>query len=140
MAGSSKSGRMVAQSILAIVVGYVIFVLGATVAQETILGGVSYQNSRPEILVAAGLLTPLAAAIGGAFTAAVAPKRPLLHLVPMALLIIVETTTLYMLGRVDGPLWFEAAAGLSLVAGAVAGGYAVVRVLGRDRDARASDR
>ncbi|MBP6012051.1 MAG: hypothetical protein KBA31_07475 [Alphaproteobacteria bacterium] len=118
-----RSGLELGRSALAMVSGYATFVVGAFVAQETILGGVSYHDSLGK-LVAAGLLTPLAAIIGGALTAALAGTRPFLHILPMCALIIVETTYLYTSGKVDGPLWFEAAAGGSLVVGAVIGAWA----------------
>ncbi len=110
----------VGRSIAAIVVGYVLFVLGAWVAQEAILGGVSFHDPI-EVLLAAGLLTPVSAVIGGFVTAALAGVRPFFHIVPMCLLITAETTFLYLTGKVDGPLWFEAGAGASLVVGAIVG-------------------
>ena len=109
------------RSIGAIVIGYALFVLGAQIAQEVILGGVSYQRSSHAVLAAAAILTPVAAAIGAAATAAIAPARPFLHLLPMFALITVETAYLYTTGRVDGPLWFEAMAALSLIVGGALG-------------------
>ena len=110
-----------ARSIVGIVLGYLVFVLGAWVAQEVLLGGVSYYDSFSTIALAA-ILTPAAAVIGAIVTIAIAGRRPWLHLLPMSALIVVETTYLYANGLVDGPLWFEAAAGASLIAGAAVGG------------------
>lgn len=110
----------IARSIIGIVVGYIVFVLGAWFVQETLLGGVSYYDDLVTLALA-GLLTPVAAAIGAVVTAAIAGRRPWLHIVPMATLIAIETGYLYSKGLVDGPLWFEAAAGASLIAGAAAG-------------------
>lgn len=121
-----KLAIVIIRSILAVVLGYGVFVLGAFIAQESILGGVSYRDSSLLILLAAGILTPWAAVLGGAVTALVAPVRPFAHLWPMTLLIVAETSYLYLDGRVDGPLWFEAGAGASLVVGAWLGGAAVV--------------
>ena len=114
------------RSIGAIAIGYALFVLGAQIAQEVILAGVSYQRSSHATMAAAAILTPLAAAIGGAVTAAIAPARPFLHLLPMFALITLETTYLYTTGRVDGPLWFEAMAGLSLIVGGALGAWLYV--------------
>ena len=41
----------------------------------------------------------------------------------MCSLIIAETGYLYSRGLVDGPIWFEASAGLSLILGAIGGAY-----------------
>jgi hypothetical protein len=111
-----RTGR----SIAGIVIGYVLFVAGAWVVQETMLGSVSYHDDLTTIALA-GVLTPMAAAVGAIVTVSIAGRRPWLHLIPMFTLIVVETTYLYTEGRVDGPLWFEAAAGASLIAGGMIG-------------------
>lgn len=108
------------RSVAGIVIGYLIFVLGAWVVQEAILGGVSYHDSLTTIALA-GVLTPLAAAVGAIITVIIAGRQPWLHLIPMVMLIAAETTYLYTQGRVDGPLWFETAAGASLIAGGIIG-------------------
>lgn len=108
------------RSVAGIVIGYLILVLGAWVVQEAILGGVSYRDDLTTIGLA-GILTPMAAAIGAIATVSIAGRQPWLHLIPMFTLIVVETTYLYAQGRVDGPLWFEAAAGASLIAGGTIG-------------------
>jgi hypothetical protein len=110
----------IVRSVAGILIGYVIFVLGAWFVQEVLLGGVSYYDDLTTIVMA-GLLTPVSAAIGAVVTAAIAGRRPWLHIMPMVLLIAIETSFLYSKGLVDGPLWFEAAAGSSLIAGAAAG-------------------
>jgi hypothetical protein len=109
------------RSVGGIVVGYAVFVAGTWIAQGVILGGVSYRNSSLAILIMAGILTPAAGVIGGLVTSAIAGVRPFLHILPMCLLIVLETSYLYSRGLVDGPLWFEAAAGGSLVVGAIIG-------------------
>lgn len=114
------SYSQIMRSLCAIVIGYFVFVIGAWVAQEAILGGVSYSD-RILIIAVAGIITPLSAMSGAWITVAVARKRPFLHITPMCILITVETTYLYQTGKVDGPLWFEAMAGASLIVGAVIG-------------------
>ena len=54
----------------------------------------------------------------------------------MFTLIVVETTYLYTQGRVDGPLWFEAAAGASLIAGGMIGALIWQLLLQRSSVAR----
>jgi hypothetical protein len=111
----------ITRSVLGIVIGYLIFVLGAWVIQEAILGGVSYHDDLTTIALA-GVLTPLAASVGAIATVIIAGRNPWLHLIPMFTLIVAETSYLYAQGRVDGPLWFEAGAGASLIAGSIIGG------------------
>ena len=69
------------------------------------------------------MLTPLAAVLAGFAVALIAGTRPYLHVVPMCALIVAETAFLYRRGLVDGPIWFEASAGLSLIVGALLGAY-----------------
>jgi len=111
----------VMRSLGGILVGYAVFVACAWIAQEAILGGGSYGKSSIAVLIMAGILTPAAGILGGVVTCAIAGVRPFLHIVPMCLLIGLETTFLYTKGRVDGPLWFEAAAGGSLIVGVIIG-------------------
>ncbi|QNP45553.1 hypothetical protein H9L14_13520 [Sphingomonas sediminicola] len=109
-----------ARSAAGIVIGYLVFVAGAWFVQEAVLGGVGYHDSLNTIALA-GVLTPVAAAAGAIVTVSIAGRHPWLHIMPMFILIGVETTYLYTQGRVDGPLWFEVAAGASLIAGGVIG-------------------
>ena len=108
------------RSMVGIALGYLIFVIGAWVVQEALLGGVGFHDDLTTILLA-GILTPAAAAVGAIVTVSIAGRHPWLHLIPMFTLIVAETTYLYTQGRVDGPLWFETAAGASLIAGGIIG-------------------
>lgn len=125
------------RSIAGIVIGYLTFVFGAWVVQEAILGGVSYHDDLTTIALA-GVLTPMAAAVGAIVTVSIAGRHPWLHLIPMFALIVAETTYLYTQGRVDGPLWFEAAAGMSLIAGGMIGAVIWQHLLKRRSVARVS--
>jgi hypothetical protein len=111
------------RSIAAIVAGYVALVVGSTLVQETLLGGVTFQNSSTQVLLIAGILTPLAAVLGGVVTATIAGRAPYWHIAPACLEVALETTYLFTTHKVDGPLWFEGSAGLSLVAGFVIGAW-----------------
>lgn len=113
------------RSVGAVLAGYVTLIIATTFVQETLLGGVSYQSSGRSTLVAAGLLTPIAGVLAGAATGAIARHRPVLHTLPIAIAIGVETTMLYRTGRVDGPLWFETLAGGMLAAAVIFGSLLV---------------
>lgn len=106
----------VLRSFVAIVLGYVTMVACAWFAQEVMFPGVKW-GSPAGPLFALGFCTATLAGLGGVVTAVVAPRRPYLHLLPMAALITLETSYLYARGVVRGPLWFEATAGASLIAG-----------------------
>jgi hypothetical protein len=116
------------RSALSVICGYVALVLLATVVQQFWLGGVSYRSSGNTTLVLAGIFTTLSAVIAGLVTAAIARRRLLVHALPICLAIAVETTVLYRTGRVDGPLWFEALAGASLILGVLLGTWIWQRI------------
>ena len=110
------------RSTAAIIVGEILLYSGTWFVQERIFHHVTYSDD-VGILVGAGLLTPIAAVVAGFAVAAIAATRPYLHLVPMCTLIIAETAYLYSRGLVDGPIWFEVSAGLSLIVGALLGAF-----------------
>jgi hypothetical protein len=116
------------RSLAAIVIGYATMVGGAWFAQEGLFPHGEYGVSPPALLIAIGIVTSMGGGLGGAMTAMLAPGRPYLHLLPMACLIALETTTLYVRGRVHGPLWFEMLAGASLIAGTLAGAWLWLRL------------
>lgn len=136
MAGANSWAKAT-RSVAGIVIGYLIFVFGAWIIQEAILGGVSYHDDLTTIALA-GVLTPMAAAVGAIVTVSIAARHPWLHLIPMFALIAAETTYLYTQGRVDGPLWFETAAGASLIAGGMMGAVLWQLLLKRRSVARVS--
>lgn len=105
-------------------------IAGAAFAQEVLFPDIEYGAPLVPLLVM-GVGTAAFAGVGGGVTALIAPSRPLLHLAPMSILIMVETTALYLLGRVHGPLWFEILAGGSLVAGVVVGAWIVKLLMTR---------
>ena len=109
-------------SIAAIIIGYAVMIAGAWLGQESVFPGTEYGAPILELLTV-GILTSVLAGTGGAVTAILAPSRPYLHLLPMAVLISIETISLYVMGRVRGPLWFELIAGASLIVGAVIGAW-----------------
>lgn len=109
------------RSVAAVVTGYIVLVLLSTLVQEFWLGGVSYRNSSLKTLILAGIFTPMSAVIAGYVAAAIARRWLLAHALPICLIIATETTVLYRTGRVDGPLWFEAMAGATLIGGVLLG-------------------
>jgi cation transport ATPase len=118
---SSSGTHTTARAAIAVAAGYVVIALLSTLVQEIWLGGVSYQHSSRRVLVLAGIFTPLTAVAGGLATTWLSPRAPLRSCLALCGLIVAETTYLYVTGRVDGPLWFEAAAAASLVVAVLLG-------------------
>lgn len=110
----------IGRSLLAMVLGYALFVFG-TIVGRLPFPDLGYHTSSTTTLIAAALVVPWAGVTGGLVTAAIAPGRPFLHVVPACVLIVLESTWLYVNGISDGPLWFEAGAASSLIVGYVAG-------------------
>ncbi|WP_156029705.1 hypothetical protein [Sphingomonas sp. URHD0057] len=125
-----KIAIQAARSIVAIIVGEIVLYAGTWFVQEVIFGHVDYSDTVPT-LIGAGLLTPLAAVAAGFAIALIAGVRPYLHILPMCMLVAIETVYLFSRGLVDGPLWFETGAGLSLILGAIAGAFLWTRVADR---------
>ena len=115
------------RSIAAVAIGYAVMVAGAWFGQESVFPGTEYGSPVLEVLTV-GVLTSVLAGMGGVVTAILAPSRPYLHLLPMAVLISIESVLLYVTGRVTGPLWFELLAGASLIAGTVIGAWVALQL------------
>ena len=108
-------GRTLVMAVLGAICGYVALALASTLVQEFWLGGVSYRDSARSVLILAGVFTPLCAFLGGVVSALVATHDRWPAALLLSMLIALETTYLYVTGRVDGPLWFEAGAGGALI-------------------------
>ena len=113
--------------LLGVVAGYAVMVLAITAVQEWWFGGVGWYESSLGELGVAGLFTCLSAALGSAVgtVAAGYPGRVVANV--MSLLVITETTTLTIQGRLDGPLWFDLLAAAGLLVGIFAGALFVLR-------------
>jgi hypothetical protein len=121
-------GMTLAMVVLGVIAGYVTLALTSTLVQEVWLGGVSYRSSARSVLILAGVFTPLCAFLGGLVSGLIARQGRWLAAVLLSALIAAETTALYVTGRVDGPLWFEAGAGAALIAAVFAGTWMCSRL------------
>ena len=106
-----------ARSVLAVVAGYVAMGLLITLVQETWLGGVSFTHSPWSLLLVAGFFTFLSAVAGGCLAAWICSHHPVRHGLVMSAVVVGETTWLITTGRTYDPVWFDMAAGASLIAG-----------------------
>ena len=115
----------VGRSAVGMLMGYALFVIGTIVARLP-FGDLSWATSDARELAIAAFVVPWAGVIGGLVTAAIVPYRPFLHILPGCFLIVLESSWLFITGRSDGPLWFEAGAALSLILGYFIGAAAWV--------------
>ena len=111
----------VLRSLAAIMVGYFLMVVLITLVQVSWFGWVSLQRSSLGVLLVAGGLTFVAAALGGFVAGVIAGKNPLAHGLIMSGVVVAETTTLIVKNRVEGPLWFDLTAAGSLIVGIMLG-------------------
>ncbi len=107
--------------ILATIIGYALMGLLITAVQEWIFHGVSYHKSSLPVLLTAGAGTFFSAVAGGWLAFIINSKKTKISNMIMSVLVVLETTWLFTTGRADGPLWFDIAAALSLIAGILLG-------------------
>jgi hypothetical protein len=110
-----------------VVLGYAFMVVLITLVQETWFGGVSLNKSSIGVLVAAGLLTSLAAAVGSVTATSIARPFGRIAAIVMAGAVVLETTVLVATGRVSGPLWFDLVAAGSLIVSILVGAEVLLR-------------
>ena len=109
------------RTIFGIVIGYAIMVMLITLVQETWFGGVSPGRSSVAVLIAAGVLTAVAAVIGSVAATVIAWPLGRVAALTMACVVVIDTSVLVITGRVSGPLWFDLIAAGSLIVSIVAG-------------------
>jgi hypothetical protein len=107
----------------AVLVGYLVLGLASALVQEVWLGGVSYHRSSTRVLVLAGIFTPVCGLLAGLAVAKIGQRAATRAALILVLLIALETAYLFVTGRVDGPLWFEAGAGAAIAAAVFLGAW-----------------
>src|SRR5437763_9442761 len=123
---------LIARSLIGMILGYGVFVFGTIVARIP-FDPLGYSTSSSSTLAVAAFVVPWAGVAGGIVTAAIVPSRPYLFIMPGCFLIALESSWLFITGRSDGPLWFEAGAAASLIIAYVAGAMAWVYLSRRRR-------
>ena len=127
--------KIVSIGYAALICGYAVLATLSTLVQETWLHGVSYKHSTLNVLLLAGLVTPLCGIPAGLVVGLIGRRVPLAHGIALCAIVATETTFLFATHRVDGPLWFEASAGASVGAGVLVGAWMAHRLL-KSRRAR----
>ena len=120
MSSMRQRSVLIARSLIGMILGYAVFVFGTIIARMP-FDPLSYSTSSSSTLAVAALVVPWAGVAAGIVTAAIVPSRPYLFIMPGCFLIALESSWLFITGRSDGPLWFEAGAAASLILGYVVG-------------------
>ena len=115
------------RAVAGIVTGYAVMVVLITLVQEWWFGGVQFGRSSLTVLVVAGVLTSLAAAVGGTLATLISRPTGRAAAIAMCCIVAVETTVLVATGRIAGPLWFDLAGAGSLVVAILAAAELLVR-------------
>ena len=119
--------KQIVRVIGSLLVGYLGIVIGALLGQDLLFGGVSsYYETPASTLWIAGGLTTLGAVAGGAAMAWVSKFHPWVSVILMGTWLTFERTYLARQGILDNPLWFDAIAGGSVIAGVALGSFLYV--------------
>jgi len=116
-------GTPAVKGTVAALVGYVVLALASTLVQGVWLGGVTYHASSVRVLTLAAIFTPACGLLAGWVAAKIGGRSGMAAAIGIAILVALETTYLYITRRVDGPLWFEAGAGVALAAAVLMGAW-----------------
>ena len=116
--------KTVVRSISAPIAGYATIVIGALIFQEGLFGRVTHDSAITAIVIGGGM-TAVACVAAGYLVAQIAPKAPVAHALPLVIWLSIETTLVHLEG--NGPLWFDALAGGSNIAGVILGVWIWIR-------------
>ncbi len=119
--------KRIVRVIGSLLVGYLGIVIGAILGQDLLFGGVSsYDESPASTLWIAGGLTTLGAVAGGAAMAWISKFHPWVSVSLLGAWLVFERMYLARQGILDNPLWFDAVAGGSVIAGVALGAFLYV--------------
>lgn len=117
--------------LLAICLGEAILVLGTTLIQEILLGGISYYTSSGPALFSAGIGSFFVACLAGFVAFGVMKRKTEVPIAVLSMLVIIETFWLINSGHTSGPIWFDLMASISLIIGFWVGRFSWrIRTLG----------
>ena len=119
--------KQIVRVIGSLLVGYAVIVVGAILGQDLLFGGVSsYDESPASTLWIAGGLTTLGAVAGGAAMAWISKFHPWVSVSLLGAWLTFERMYLARQGILDNPLWYDAVAGGSVIAGVALGSFLYV--------------
>ncbi len=118
------------RTVAGVVCGYVLMGVLITLVQESWFGGVQWGTTPLGVLTIAGFFTCAAAALGAVTATAIARLTGRVAAAIMSCLVVLETTTLIITGKVAGPLWFDLLAAASLIVAILLGAELFFRLTG----------
>ena len=101
----------------AILVGEIALIILATVAQEVLFNGITYNASSNFELMFGGLATFIAAILSGFVARLVSKTYHIAVPIGISILITAEMTYLITINQTKDPIWFDVVAGISLIVG-----------------------
>lgn len=114
------------RSLIAVLAGYLVIAVGTTLTFEALLDGGFGYHSSPKVLVLGTLGALLSGIAGGAVAALAADCYPLRHAAAVAIPIALDTASVLSSGPAKDPIWFDLGGSLTLVIGALIGGWLLV--------------
>lgn len=118
----------VLRSIAAAIVGYLVIVVGTTLAFEYMLGGIGYYKSSATVLVIASLAALVSGLAGGYVAAWVGGRPYLLNAAAVLVPLILDTTYVITSGVSHDPVWYDLFGAGTLMVAAILGGILRERV------------
>jgi hypothetical protein len=112
-----------ARSLVGIIVGYIVIVVGTVLAFEVFLGGIGYYKSTLLVLTIASVAAFITGLAGGFVGAWLGGKPYLLQAGGVLLLLTLDTTFVITSGVSNDPLWFDLIGALTLMTSALMGGF-----------------
>jgi hypothetical protein len=109
-------------TILAIIAGYAIMIIGLYISQDLFFGGIEIGKTKIWELTIAGLGAFVSAFAGGFVTGRLAPVKSIVAPAILAVETMIEATFLFIEGQFPNPVWFDILSELTLVVGILAGG------------------
>jgi hypothetical protein len=112
----------VLRSTAAAIAGYVLIVIGTSLAFEYMLGGIGYYKSSPAVLAVASLAALVSGLAGGYVAAWVGGRPYLLNAAAVLVPLILDTTYVITSGISHDPVWYDLLGSGTLMLGAILGG------------------
>jgi hypothetical protein len=119
--------KTISLTILALIAGYAIMILGLYLSQDVTFGGIVIGETKLWQLVIAGIGAFISAFAGGYVATLLAPLKNYIPAIILAVETMIEATLLFIEGQFPNPLWFDIMSELTLAIGIMAGGYYYLR-------------
>lgn len=130
--------RQVSLIVCAILGGEIALILFATIAQEVLFNGITYNTSSMSEILFGGLATFVAAILAGLAARLIIKYYEKVVPIAISIIITVEMTYLINTNKTGDPAWFDIMGGLSLIIG-IWLGFSYTKFISRSKH-KAADR